>query len=73
MPDQISVPVGGFKERRIKEAEHLRTLAAWYREFAEKTANPVIGESRIATAEELEQRALEIERHCRRVEETAGC
>lgn len=40
----------------------LRELAAWYREFAEKTANPAIWESRLRMAEDLEQEASRIER-----------
>ena len=35
----------------------LRELAAWYREFAEKTANPSIWEARLRMAEDLEQEA----------------
>jgi hypothetical protein len=31
----------------------LRKLAAWYREFAERAANPVIWDMRLRTAEEL--------------------
>ena len=39
----------------------LRSLAAWYREFAERTGNPTIWESRMKTAEDLEQEACQIE------------
>jgi len=35
----------------------LRQLAAWYREFAERTANPAIWEARLQTAERLEREA----------------
>lgn len=38
-------------------AERLRELAAWYREFAERTANPIIWEARIRMAEDLEAEA----------------
>lgn len=39
----------------------LRELAAWYREFAEKTENPAIWESRIRMAEDLEAEATKQE------------
>ena len=39
----------------------LRELAAWYREFAEKTANPTIWESRLRMAEDLEREAERLE------------
>ena len=42
-------------------AEHLRTLAAWYRDLAEKAGNPAIWESRLATAEDLERQASQLE------------
>jgi hypothetical protein len=40
----------------------LRELAAWYREFAEKTGNPSIWESRLRMAEDLEREAERIEK-----------
>lgn len=46
----------------------LRELAAWYREFAERTANPAIWESRLRMAEDLEQEATRIERRLTRME-----
>jgi hypothetical protein len=39
----------------------LRELAAWYREFAEKTGNPSIWEARLRMAEDLEQEAARLE------------
>jgi hypothetical protein len=39
----------------------LRELAAWYREFAEKTANPSIWEARLRMAEDLEHEADRLE------------
>jgi hypothetical protein len=39
----------------------LRELAAWYREFAEKTANPPIWEARLRMAEDLEREADRLE------------
>jgi len=39
----------------------LRELALWYREFAERTANPVIWESRLRMAEDLEAEAERLE------------
>ncbi|MBV9860281.1 MAG: hypothetical protein JO038_09295 [Alphaproteobacteria bacterium] len=35
----------------------LRELAAWYREYAERTENPVIWEARLRMAEDLENEA----------------
>jgi hypothetical protein len=43
------------KQRRLRE------LAAWYREFAERTDNPVIWEARLRTAEKLEEAADRLE------------
>ena len=40
----------------------LRELAAWYREFAEKTDNPSIWEARLRMAEDLEREADRLER-----------
>jgi len=40
----------------------LRQLAAWYREFAEKAANPSIWQARLRTAEDLEQEAARLEK-----------
>jgi hypothetical protein len=40
------------------ELEHrLRQLALWYRELAERTANPAIWEARLQTAERLAREA----------------
>ena len=46
------------------EAEKLRELAAWYREFAERAGSSTISESRLRIAQELEEEAdlLEYER-----------
>jgi hypothetical protein len=46
---------GGRAEMR--EAEKLRELAAWYREFAERAGNSAISESRLRMAEDLEKEA----------------
>ena len=45
------------------EPEHakLRALASWYREFAERAANPAIWDARLRTAEELDAEADRIE------------
>jgi hypothetical protein len=40
----------------------LRELAAWYREFAERTGNPSIWEARLRMAEDLEREADRLER-----------
>jgi len=41
--------------------EALRTLAAWYRKFAERAGNPAIWGMRLGTAERLEAEAARIE------------
>jgi len=46
----------------MEDGEKLRSLAAWYREFADKAANPVIWESRLRTAEDLEAEAVRLDR-----------
>jgi hypothetical protein len=45
----------------VSESGKLRELACWYREFAERTENPVIWDSRIRTAEDLEAEAARLE------------
>jgi len=47
----------------MREAEKLRELAAWYREFAERAGNPSIWESRLLLAEDLQQEADSLDRH----------
>ncbi len=47
----------------MADPQKLRELAAWYREFAEKTENVSIWEARLRTAEDLELEAARIERH----------
>lgn len=39
----------------------LRELAAWYRAFAGRAANPAIWESRLLTADDLEAEASRID------------
>jgi len=50
------------EQGRIKDPAKLRELASWYREFAEKTANPTIWEARLRMAEDLEAEADRQER-----------
>jgi hypothetical protein len=38
----------------MSDSDELRKLAAWYREFAERTGNPAIWDARLRTAEKLE-------------------
>jgi hypothetical protein len=47
----------GFRLSRMIRSERLRELAAWYREFAEKTGNPQIWAARLQHAEMLEAEA----------------
>ena len=49
--------IGAIQEDALK----LRELAAWYRKFAECAGNPVIWESRVLLAEDLEREAARIE------------
>ena len=49
----------------MEDPQKLRELAAWYREFAEKTGNPSIWEARLRMAEDLEHEATLIERRQR--------
>jgi hypothetical protein len=48
----------------MDQAQKLRELASWYREFAERAGNPAIWDARLRTAEDLEREAgyLEIKR-----------
>ena len=43
------------------KAQMLRELAVWYRALAERTGNPVIWESRLLTADDLETEASRID------------
>jgi hypothetical protein len=43
------------------KARMLRELAAWYRAFAGRAANPAIWESRLLTADDLEAEASRID------------
>jgi hypothetical protein len=42
----------------ITSPDEMRALASWYRERAEATQNPTIWESRLRTAEDLEEKAM---------------
>ena len=54
----------------MDEAEKLRHLAAWYREYAEQTQNPAIWDMRLRTAEDLERAACNLE--TRRMRQARG-
>jgi hypothetical protein len=49
-------------DRGPSDPAKLRELAAWYRELAERTDNPMIWESRLHTADDLDAEATRIER-----------
>jgi hypothetical protein len=52
----------------MDQAQKLRDLAAWYREFAERAGNPAIWDARLRMAEELEKEAGSLEgRRSRRI------
>lgn len=60
----VSLAVGDICALNIEpsvKARMLRELAAWYRGFAARAANPVIWESRLLTAEDLDAEASRIE------------
>lgn len=44
-----------------RSAAELRSLANWYRQYAERAGNPAIWSSRISTADALIQQAAEVE------------
>ena len=46
----------------MSDPTKLRELAAWYREFAERTGNPMIWECRLHTADDLDAEADRLER-----------
>ena len=46
----------------MNHPDKLRELAGWYRDLAERTANPAIWEARLLTAEDLETEAARLER-----------
>jgi hypothetical protein len=52
---------------------HLKRLAAWYRDFAERAGNPAIWEARLRTAEDLDQEAERVERLLTSQPEPNGC
>ena len=57
----------------MDQAQRLRDLATWYREFAERTENPAIWDSRLRTAEDLEREAEALEnRHMRERQHAAS-
>jgi len=45
----------------MDQAQKLRDLANWYREFAERAENPAIWDARLRTAEDLEREAGNLE------------
>ena len=61
---RISLAVDQMCEAEVApavKAQMLRELAAWYRTFATRAGNPVIWESRLLTAEDLDARAGRLE------------
>ena len=45
----------------MPDSVRLRELASWYREFADRTANPTIWEARLHTAEDLDAEAARLD------------
>jgi hypothetical protein len=44
-----------------KAPEELRTLAAWYRDYAERAGSTLVWDYRLSTAEDLERQASALE------------
>jgi hypothetical protein len=49
----------------MDDAQRLRELMSWYREFAERAGSPWIWEARLATASKLEKEADRLEKNAR--------
>jgi hypothetical protein len=49
----------------MDQAQKLRDLASWYREFAERAGNSAIWDARLRTAEKLEEEANSLEHRCK--------
>jgi hypothetical protein len=60
------VPRPSTRAEKVQSPEKLRELAAWYREFAERTQNPTIWDARLRTAEDLESEAQRLEERAQR-------
>jgi len=54
----------------MDQAQKLRDLASWYREFADRAAIPAIWDARLRTAEDLEREAEVLESHNRQYGES---
>jgi hypothetical protein len=48
----------------VAQAQKLRDLASWYREFAERAGSSAIWDARLRTAEKLEEEANSLEHRC---------
>ena len=57
---------------QVLDAQKLRDLAAWYRQFAERAGNPAIWEARLQTAEDLEKTAADLEKKAGSLAERRG-
>jgi len=56
----------------MNDAERLRELARWYRNFAEHAGNPAIWEARLRTAEDFEAEATRLDSAAYRPIENRG-
>jgi hypothetical protein len=56
----------------MPNSSKLRELASWYRNFAERTANPMIWEARVHTAEDLEAEADRIDESADNLADRSG-
>ena len=53
----------------MDEAQKLRELAAWYREYAERAGSPWIWDARLRTADKLEKEAALLEKRVIQIKE----
>ena len=56
----------------MPNSSKLRELASWYRNFAERTANQMIWEARVHTAEDLEAEADRIDESADNLADRSG-
>jgi hypothetical protein len=57
-------PPGVAPTSVIDQAQKLRDLASWYRQFAERAGSSAIWDARLRTAEKLEEEANSLEHLC---------
>lgn len=61
------------REAVVDDPAHLKKLAVWYRDFADRAGNPMIWEARLRTAQDLDQEAERVERLLASRKRPNGC